>query len=1162
MSATTINSFYIANGITLSDATLTNTSTGTIVGGALTYAVLGTPGGADTVVNAGSIGATNYGVKLLAGYANRLVTDPGAVFSGTVSGGNTVGAATVSTLELASGASAATLAGLGSQFVNFVDITIDSGATWTLAADTLTAGYAVYNAGTLTNTGTLASAVTLGAGAALTNAASAVIFVAGTSAVYSGSSASGAVVSNLGTIEAQATKAVGILLAAGGVVSNAAHGLIDGYYGGVSFYYAAGSVSNQGTILSNQSGVFLGTGGTVSNAAGGTIAVLATASYAAVGIYRATGTVSNAGVIAGGYRTGVDLDDGGAVINLSGGTISATLHGIILGAGGSVTNQSGASIVATGTDGVFVIGLHGHTFTAGVSGYGISAAGSVTIVNQGKIVANATSGTRSLASEGIVLLSLSDVTNQSGGMIAGGYVGVRLTTGGVVINQAGGTISSGGVGVVLGYGTVANAGTISGGGAAAVEFTSGLHAGRLIVDPGAVFGGTVFGNGTLLATLELASASLAGTLSGLGSEYSNFGRVTIDSGATWTLAASADLSIEGNALYQIYDAGTLTNTGTLASSITLDTGATLINAVGGDITSAREAVVFGPDGGTATLVNAGTIANDVYPHAVLFGAGGANRLVVDPGAVFTGVVDGGNSIGATAVSTLELASAASAGTLSGLGSTYIDFAQTTVDSGARWTLTGTNTVAAAATLTNAGTLTLSGATLTDAGALVNNGGIVLDPSTMTVASLTGTGTVTIEAGGTLVVTGSIGGGETIMFAGSGAYLDLQSPTSVAGSVSNFAFAETIDLTGINPSAVSYSDGELQFNGSAAFPFALASGNTLQVGASHDGTELTALCFCIDTMIATPSGQVKVQDLAVGDLVMTLRGEVRPIMWIGAGTVLATRGRRNAATPVIVRKGALGDNVPCHDLRVTKGHSLYLDHVLIPAEFLVNHRSIAWDDRAQEVALYHLELASHDVLLANGAPAESYRDDGNRWLFRNVNSGWDLPPQEACAPVLTGGPIVDAVWRRLLERSGPRPALPLTSDADLHLLVDGRRLDAVGSIGNIRIFNLPESPNAVRIRSRAAAPQEIGLARDPRPLGVGLQRLVVRQGTRFRVFEAADALLTVGFHAYEAVNGFRWTNGDATAPTELFAGFAGPMEILLTVASTAHYVEEGIRRQAA
>ncbi len=79
-----------------------------------------------------------------------------------------------------------------------------------------------------------------------------------------------------------------------------------------------------------------------------------------------------------------------------------------------------------------------------------------------------------------------------------------------------------------------------------------------------------------------------------------------------------------------------------------------------------------------------------------------------------------------------------------------------------------------------------------------------------------------------------------------------------------------------------------------------------------------------------------------------------------------------------------------------------------------------------------------MLLANGAPAESYRDDGNRWLFHNANTGWDQPAKAPCAPVLTGGPVVDAVWQRLLERSGPRPGLPLTDDPDVHLLVDGVR----------------------------------------------------------------------------------------------------------------------------
>jgi hypothetical protein len=60
-----------------------------------------------------------------------------------------------------------------------------------------------------------------------------------------------------------------------------------------------------------------------------------------------------------------------------------------------------------------------------------------------------------------------------------------------------------------------------------------------------------------------------------------------------------------------------------------------------------------------------------------------------------------------------------------------------------------------------------------------------------------------------------------------------------------------------------------------------------------------------------------------------------------------------------------------------------------------------------VSICYLELASHQVLVANGAPAESHRDDGNRWLFQNRNAGWSQPPMPPCAPVLTGGPVVDA-----------------------------------------------------------------------------------------------------------------------------------------------------------
>ncbi len=358
----------------------------------------------------------------------------------------------------------------------------------------------------------------------------------------------------------------------------------------------------------------------------------------------------------------------------------------------------------------------------------------------------------------------------------------------------------------------------------------------------------------------------------------------------------------------------------------------------------------------------------------------------------------------------------------------------------------------------------------------------------------------------------------------------------------------------------YIEGDVTSAGQADFEIQLNGSLNLQ--ASDLILSSNPLCFLRGTQIAIPGGQVAVERLAIGDEVVTLRGGIQRIIWIGEGRVLATRGRRNAATPVIVRKGALAENVPNHDLRITKAHSLYIDDVLIPVEFLVNHRSILWDDRAQEVSLYHIELENHDVLLANGAPAESYRDDGNRWLFQNANSGWGLPPQEPCAPVLTGGPVVDTIWRRLLDRSGPRAGLPRTDDPDLHLLVDGIRLNGARRNGNVHVFRLPSIPADVRIVSRAAVPQELGLARDPRSLGIALRRVALWQASRLRIIEAEDPSLTEGLHAFETDNGVRWTNGDAVLPSALFDDLAGPVELELTIPSTTHYMDEGVRLQVA
>ena len=522
------------------------------------------------------------------------------------------------------------------------------------------------------------------------------------------------------------------------------------------------------------------------------------------------------------------------------------------------------------------------------------------------------------------------------------------------------------------------------------------------------------------------------------------------------------------------------------------------------------------------------------------------------------------------------------------------------------------------TLINTGTINIQGAGLVQMSTVTTNGGT-------TTYMLKNSGTIKLSNGSTLDI-GSIGTVSAspigVIYFGDGNHneIDIESTGTLeyglnvitAGTtvfhdgftshIANFQVGDTINFNGhvsgttiptisMNGSILQVNDGKNIFakikldglpttltNAQLASHFTLSAGyyalpgnqqNIVSNGSTVVGTfqggpiyVTTDLCFLTGTRIATPDGETRVEDLQVGQHVLTAAGKSEPIVWIGKGTILATRGRRTAATPVVVRRGALGNNIPHHDLNVTKAHGLYIDDVLIPAEFLINHRSIVWDDRAQEVTLYHVELEQHDILIANGAPAESYRDDGNRWLFHNANTGWDHPPKPACAPVLTGGPVVDAVWRRLLDMAGPRPVQPLTDEPNLWVQASGRHIRPVSAIEGVYIFPLLATDKGVRILSRAASPQQLGLARDPRELGVALRSIAVRQGTRFRLLPANDARLNQGFHDYERGNDFRWTNGDALVPMQLFSGFKGPVELVLTVAQHGVYWDEGTRVQIA
>jgi hypothetical protein len=542
----------------------------------------------------------------------------------------------------------------------------------------------------------------------------------------------------------------------------------------------------------------------------------------------------------------------------------------------------------------------------------------------------------------------------------------------------------------------------------------------------------------------------------------------------------------------------------------------------------------GPAGGSANgveLRDGGTINNS----GTISGGGvfiiGAEGVVVNSGTILGDSVYGGVYMKSYLSNAHETVTNLAGGLISANGAAY-----------------GIELKDQGGTIINAGTI--SGGIILAAG-YTNR--VVVDPAAVFAGTVDG-GTAaesTLELGsGTIAVSTLSGFGSqftnfgTLTFDAASDWLVPVAAASItATTINGFNRGDTINVTGFTATNTGTVGGgtSVTLTNSGGTNEVLhfgapVSAFVITTGAGISGTDLTTICFCIDTQIGTPTGEVPVQALKPGDMVLTAHNGPRKVTWVGTGKVLATRGRRTVATPVIVRQGALADNVPYRDLHVTKAHSLYIDGMLIPVEFLVNHKTIVWDDQAQEVEIYHIELESHDVLIANGVPAETYRDDGNRWLFQNANSGWGLPPQEPCAPVLTGGPVVDAVWRHLLDRAGGRDLSPLTDDPDLHLIIDGARVEPCDRHERQYVFRLPSCPASVILASRHAAPAELGTARDPRSLGVALRRVTVQQGAKFMVFNGEDERLTAGFHDYEPSDRLRWTEGYAELPVEAFARF--------------------------
>ena len=197
-----------------------------------------------------------------------------------------------------------------------------------------------------------------------------------------------------------------------------------------------------------------------------------------------------------------------------------------------------------------------------------------------------------------------------------------------------------------------------------------------------------------------------------------------------------------------------------------------------------------------------------------------------------------------------------------------------------------------------------------------------------------------------------------------------------------------------------------------------------VGALDPNTPFQIACYLTGTAIRTTSGDVAVEALSIGDRVVTASGAERPIKWIGKRSYAGRFANGNAdVLPVCFKAGSISDNVPARDLWVSPKHAMSLDGVLIAAERLVNGVTITQATEVDEVSYWHIELDSHDVLIAEGAPSESFVDDNSRAMFHNAQEFAELYPEAEqqpavyCAPRVQDGHTLHAVWTRLAERAG-------------------------------------------------------------------------------------------------------------------------------------------------